>query len=125
MKDAKDRPIKQPSPEHPISIEPSSDPVTVTVAGRVVARSERALILQEASYPAVPYIPPEDVDFELLEATDHTSYCPFKGEANYYSLPVGGERSENAVWQYSSPHPAMSEIEGHVAFYPDRVDSID
>jgi uncharacterized protein (DUF427 family) len=124
MKDAKDRPVMQPSRAHPISIDASPEPVTVTVAGKVVARSERALILQEASYPAVAYIPPEDVDFELLEATEHTSYCPFKGEANYYSVPAGGERSENAVWQYSSPYDAVSEIEGHVAFYPDRVDSI-
>jgi uncharacterized protein (DUF427 family) len=120
-----EKPVKQPGPNHPITIEPTPERVTVTVAGRVVVDTTRSLTLQEADYPAVQYVPLEDVDRELLEPTGHESYCPFKGEASYYSVPAGGERSENAVWEYRSPHPAMAELEGRVAFYPDRVDSIE
>ena len=95
-------------------------------AGRssTVADSRRALTLREADYAPVAYIPLEDVDRSLLESTDHSSYCPYKGDANYYSVPAGGERSANAVWEYRSPYPAVAEIAGHVAFYPDRVDEI-
>lgn len=120
-----EKPIMEPGPDHPISVEPNPDRVVVTVAGKTVADSRRALILREADYPPVAYVPLEDVDGELLAPTDHSSYCPFKGEANYYSLPAGGERSDNAVWEYRSPYPAVAEIKGHVAFYPDRVDSIE
>jgi uncharacterized protein (DUF427 family) len=116
--------MREPGPDHPISIEPNPDRVVVTVAGKTVADSRRALTLQEADYPPVAYVPLEDVDRSLLEPTDHSSYCPFKGDANYYSVPAGGERSANAVWEYRSPYPAVGEIAGHVAFYPDRVDSI-
>jgi uncharacterized protein (DUF427 family) len=124
MTETSEKRVLQPGPDHPITVEPNPDRVVVTVAGRTVADSTRALTLREASYAPVQYIPPEDVDFSLLEPTDHTSYCPFKGDANYYSVPVGGERAENAVWQYRDPYPAVAEIAGHLAFYPDRVDSI-
>ncbi|MHA6763750.1 DUF427 domain-containing protein [Streptacidiphilus sp. PAMC 29251] len=120
-----DRPVLQPSPKHPITVEANPDRVVVTVAGRAVADTRRALTLREASYPAVLYIPIADVDRSLLERSDTTSYCPFKGEANYYSIPAGGERSVDAVWVYESPHPALAEIKDHVAFYPDRVDAIE
>jgi uncharacterized protein (DUF427 family) len=116
--------IMEPGPDHPISIEPNPDRVVVTVAGKTVADTRRALTLREADYDPVAYVPLEDVDRSLLESTDHSSYCPFKGDANYYSVPAGGERSANAVWEYRSPYPAVDEIAGHVAFYPDRVDSI-
>jgi uncharacterized protein (DUF427 family) len=116
--------IIEPGPDHPITIEPSPDRVVVTVAGKTVADTRRALTLREADYEPVAYVPLEDVDRSLLEPTDHSSYCPFKGDANYYSVPAGGERSANAVWEYRSPYPAVDEIAGHVAFYPDRVDSI-
>ena len=119
-----ERQIMEPGPDHPITIEPNPDRVVVTVAGKTVADTRRALTLQEADYEPVAYIPLEDVDRSLLEPTDHSSYCPFKGDANYYSVPAGGERSANAVWEYRSPYPAVDEIAGHVAFYPDRVDSI-
>jgi uncharacterized protein (DUF427 family) len=116
--------IMEPGPDHPISIEPNPDRVVVTVGGKTVADTRRALTLREADYAPVAYVPLEDVDRSLLEPTDHSSYCPFKGDANYYSVPAGGERSANAVWEYRSPYPAVDEIAGHVAFYPDRVDSI-
>ncbi len=116
-----DKPILQPGPDHPITIEPTGQRVTVTRGGRTIAASERALTLREADYPPAQYIPFGDVDASLLQATDHSTYCPYKGDANYYSLMIDGDTSENTVWQYSSPHAAVSEIEKHVAFYPDRV----
>lgn len=118
------RTVKIPGPDHPIAIEPTQGRVRVMVAGRVVADSRRALSLREASYPAVQYIPRGDVDMSLLERTDHATYCPYKGECSYYGIPSGGERSVNAVWTYESPYPAVAPIAGHLAFYPDRVDSL-
>jgi uncharacterized protein (DUF427 family) len=119
-----DRPIKQPGPDHPITVEPSSSRIVVSLAGQVVADTQSALTLREADYPPVHYIPLEDVDRSLLAESDQTSYCPFKGEASYYSVPIGGERSVNAIWTYREPYAAVAEIKDHVAFYPDRVDSI-
>jgi uncharacterized protein (DUF427 family) len=116
------RPVLQPSPRHPITIEPHPGRVRVSVAGRVVADTREALTLREADYAPVHYIPLGDVERSLLEPTDHTSYCPFKGDCSYYSIPLGGERAVNAVWEYKSPYPAVAEIAGHVAFYPDRVE---
>jgi uncharacterized protein (DUF427 family) len=118
------RTVKIPGPDHPITIEPNPKRVVVTVAGRVVADTTQALTLREASYPPVQYIPRADVDMALLERTAHASYCPYKGEAAYFSIPAGGERAVNAVWTYESAYDAVSPIEGHVAFYPDRVDGI-
>jgi uncharacterized protein (DUF427 family) len=99
--------------------------VVVFVAGRVIADSRRALTLREAAYSPVHYIPRRDVDMSLLARTDHVTYCPFKGDCAYYSIPIGGERSTNAVWTYEQPYPAVAEIDGHLAFYLDRVDSIE
>jgi uncharacterized protein (DUF427 family) len=121
----KTKTVKIPGPDHPIAIEPSPARVTVTLAGRVIADTTAALILREAAYPAVHYIPLKDVDPTLIERTDHSSYCPYKGEASYYSIPVGGERSLNAIWTYEAPYAAVAQIKDHVAFYPDRVDSIE
>jgi uncharacterized protein (DUF427 family) len=124
MTELTDRPIKQPGPDHPITIERNPARVVVSVAGRPIADSRNALTLREADYPPVQYIPRADVEMALLERTEHASYCPFKGDASYYSVPVGGERSANAVWTYEAPFAAVAEIAGHVAFYPDRVDAI-
>lgn len=119
------KPVKIPGPDHPITIAPNPGRVTVTVAGRVVADSRAALTLQEADYPPVQYIPRRDVDMSLLTRTDHASHCPYKGDAAYYSIPIGGDRSVNAVWSYEAPHDAVAQIKDHVAFYPDRVDRIE
>src|SRR5271155_2242423 len=119
-----DKQIKQPGPDHPIAIEVSPARVVVSVAGRVLADTHDALTLQEAEYPPVQYIPLEDVDSSLLEATDHTTYCPYKGDCSYYSIPIGGANSVNAVWTYKAPFAAIAEIKDRVAFYPDRVDAI-
>jgi len=111
-----------PGPDHPIEVKPSNDHVVVRVADRVVADTRRSLSLQEASYPVVHYIPRDDVDMSLLERTEHHTYCPYKGDASYYSIPVAGGAGENAVWTYEQPSEAVAAIKDHVAFYPDRVE---
>ena len=118
------KPMKIPGPEHPISIEPNLSRVVVTVGGQVIADTRAALTLREASYPAVQYIPRRDVDMAALTRSEHTTYCPYKGDASYYSIPAGGDRSLNAVWTYETPFEAMAQIKDYVAFYPDRVDEI-
>jgi len=120
----KEKQIKLPGPDHPISIEHNPVRVVVSVAGRMTADTGNALTLREADYSPVQYIPREDVDFAQLERTDHATYCPYKGDCNYYSVPAGGRKSVNAVWSYEDPFPAVAQIKGHVAFYPDRVDEI-
>src|SRR5689334_18150091 len=99
---------KVPGPDHPITIEPNPARVVVTVAGKVVADTRSALILREATYPPVQYIPRADVDMNLLQRTAHATYCPYKGDCAYYSIPGGGERSVNAVWAYEAPYPAVA-----------------
>jgi uncharacterized protein (DUF427 family) len=116
---------KQPGPDHPISIERNPRGVVVRVAGEVVANSKNALKLQEASYLAVFYVPRSDVDMSKLQRTDHTTYCPYKGECSYYSIPAGGAKSVNAVWSYEKPFASVSQIDHHLAFYPSRVDAIE
>jgi uncharacterized protein (DUF427 family) len=122
---AQAKPIKIPGPDHPISVERNSGRVVVTVGGKVIADTRDALTLHEAHYPAVQYIPRKDVDMAQLARTDRITYCPYKGDASYFSIPVGGERSIDAVWTYEAPYPAVAEIKDHLAFYPDRVDAIE
>lgn len=124
QQNASARTVKVPGPDHPIAIEANPRRIVVTVAGKVVADSRRSLTLTEASYAPVHYVPREDVDMSLLARTDHTTYCPYKGECNYYSITIGGDRSTNAVWTYEKPYEAVASIVGHLAFYPDRVDAI-
>jgi uncharacterized protein (DUF427 family) len=121
----KTKTIKIPGPDHPITIDGHPLRVTVSVGGRVVADTRKALTLREASYPAVHYIPREDVDMALLERTDHATYCPYKGDCAYYSIPAGGERSANAVWTYEAPYAAVASIKDYLAFYPDRGPTIE
>jgi uncharacterized protein (DUF427 family) len=117
--------MKLPGPDHPITITPHQRRVRVTFGGRVVAETARALSLKEASYPAVLYIPREDAEMSLFGRTDHATHCPYKGDASYYSLKVDGRTAENAVWSYEAPFPAMAEIKGYLAFYPNRIDKIE
>ena len=116
--------IKIPGPDHPITIEPNTSRVVVTLAGQVIADTREALTLREASYPAVQYVPRKDVDMTLLARTSQVTYCPYKGDASYYSITAGGERSTNAVWTYETPYRAVAAIKDYVAFYPERVDAI-
>src|SRR5580765_2248182 len=120
----KEKQIKIPSPDHPISVQRNPARVVVSVAGHVIADTRNALTLRESDYPPVQYIPRKDVDFSQLERTDHATYCPYKGDCSYFSIPAGGEKSVNAVWMYEDPYPAVAQIKGHVAFYPDKVDEI-
>jgi uncharacterized protein (DUF427 family) len=117
--------MKTPGSDHPITITPTGRRVVITVAGHVLADTPNALTLKEASYPAIQYIPRADVDMSLLARSDHQTYCPYKGDCSYYSIPAGGERARNAVWTYENAYPAVAAINGHMAFYPNRVDAIE
>lgn len=116
------RQILKPSPEHPIDIERMVRWVTVKVDGEVIAHTQNALELREAKYPPVLYIPRADVRMASLERAEHTTYCPFKGDANYYSVTALGQRGRNAVWTYETPYEAVAAIATHLAFYRDRVE---
>jgi uncharacterized protein (DUF427 family) len=120
-----ERTIKIPGPDHPISIARNENRVTVTLGGEVIADTSEALTLREANYPPVQYIPRKDVDMAALTRSATTTYCPYKGEATYFSIPAGGERSVDAIWTYETPYDAVAGIKDHVAFYPDRIDAIE
>lgn len=117
--------VRIPGPDHPITIAPTAGRVVVKVAGITIADSDAALTLQEAGYAPVQYIPRAHVDMARLERSAHATYCPYKGDCSYFSIPAGGERSRNAVWSYEAPHAAVAAIGSCLAFYPDRVDSIE
>jgi uncharacterized protein (DUF427 family) len=114
--------MKIPGLDHPITVTPTDEHVVVKAGDRVIAETDNALTLQESTYPAVQYVPLGDVDPAVLERTSHATYCPYKGEASYYSLVLDGETKKNAVWTYETPYDAVSEIAGHVAFYPNQVE---
>jgi len=113
--------MKLPGPDHPITITKNPRRVRVTAGGVVIAESARALTLKEAKYPAVQYLPREDANMALFERTDRVTHCPYKGDASYYSIKADGKMLDNAIWTYETPFPAMTEISGHLAFYPDKV----
>jgi len=119
-----DKLIKVPGPDHPIDITPTRGRVTVMVQGKRIADTREALGMNEASYPTVHYIPRRDVDMTQLQRTEHHTYCPYKGECAYYSVPAGGDRSINAAWSYEAPYDSVVAIREYLAFYPDRVDAI-
>ncbi len=118
-----DRPVLEPTADHPITIEPTGKHVTVRVNGEVVADTDDALTLQESTYPAVLYIPLDDVASERLKPSDTETYCPFKGDASYYHVVTAGDSTvDDVIWTYVKPYPAVAQIAGHVAFYPDKAD---
>jgi uncharacterized protein (DUF427 family) len=125
IKSSKGKEVRVPGPDHPIIISPAEGKVRVRVAGRIVAESARALRLEEKGYPPVYYLPRSDADMSLLVRTDHYTYCPFKGDCTYFSIPIGGSKSENAVWTYEEPYDAVANIKEYLAFYPSRVDAIE
>ena len=108
--------------DHPITIGPIAERVRVVWRGRTIGDSKHALELNEAGYKPVAYVPREDVDMSLLERTDHITTCPYKGEANYYSITDGKARDDNSVWTYELPKTEVGEIGSHLAFYPDKVE---
>ena len=117
------RPVLEPTAEHPITINPTGTRVVVRVNGEVVADTTEALQLQESTYAPVQYIPFKDVVQDLLTRTDTSTYCPYKGEAGYYSVTTAaGDTVDDAIWTYEQPYPAVAAIAGHVAFYPDKAE---
>lgn len=117
--------MKLPGPDHPITIMPSRQRVRVLFNGAVIAETTRSLVMAEAAYKPVFYVPREDTQLALIERTAHGTHCPYKGDASYYSIKVGSRTAENAIWSYEQPYPAMAEIAGYLAFYPNRVDAIE
>jgi uncharacterized protein (DUF427 family) len=117
-----ERTVLQPTEQHPITVTPTGEHVVVRVNGEVVAETDAALTLQESTYPAVQYVPLADVSPSALTRSDTTTYCPYKGEANYYHLSAAGHTVDDAIWTYEQPYPAVDAIAGHVAFYADKAD---
>jgi uncharacterized protein (DUF427 family) len=117
-----EKPVLTPGPDHPITVEPAAGSVRIRFGDRQIAATTDALVLAEAGYPPVLYIPLEDVDSDVLEPSSHETYCPYKGDASYYTLRDGDRVAEDAVWTYPETHPAVQEIAGHVAFYPNQVE---
>ena len=113
--------MKLPGPDHPITIAANPRRVRISAGGIVIAETSHALKLKEASYPAVNYVPREDANMALLTRTERVTHCPYKGDANYFSITADGKTLENAIWTYETPFPAMAEISGRLAFYPDKV----
>ena len=113
--------MKLPGPDHPITITANPKRVRVSADGIVIAETTRALTLKEAGYPPVQYIPRSDANLALMARTGRVTHCPYKGDANYFSVVVDGKTIENSTWTYETPFPAMAEISGHLAFYPDKV----
>ena len=116
------RQVLVPTPKHPITVEPVSARVTVRAGDSVIADSAAALVLREAGYPAIYYIPRVDVAPDVLEISEKTSYCPYKGDASYFSIVTADGELTDAVWRYLAPYAAVEQIAEHVAFYPDKVD---
>ena len=113
--------MKIPGPDHPITITLSPKRVRALYHGHVIADTDHALLLKEATYKAVPYFPRGDVAMEYLSRTELSTYCPYKGDASYFTVTRDGEIDENAVWTYENPYPAMEQIKGYLAFYPNKV----
>jgi len=122
---AKIKEIRIPGTDHPITISPAEGKLRVVVAGRTVAESTRALRLEEKGYAAVYYLPRSDADMSLLVRSEHYTYCPYKGDCTYYSIPIGGPKSRDAIWTYETPYEGVAGIKEYLAFYPSRVDSIE
>ena len=117
------KPVRIPDASHPITVRPTSGHVTVRVGGVTVAETDRALSLAESTYPVVQYIPLADVEEALLRRSATESYCPYKGEASYYSLALpDGTAETDIIWTYEQPYDAVKEIAGHVAFYANRAE---
>ena len=112
-------------PGHRITVEPAPSRVRVLLGGETIADSRSALLLREASYPPVYYIPIADIRADAIKPTRHSTYCPFKGDASYWSISASGKRAENALWAYQSPYDEVAAIKDHAAFYPSKVDAIE
>lgn len=117
--------MRIPGPDHPITVVPTDLDVVIRAGGRIVARSERVLVLREAGYPPVFYLPIANVDMNVFEPSSKLTYCPYKGDCSYFDLVIDGERIADVAWTYPEPYDTVRAIAGHLAFYPDRVDAIE
>jgi uncharacterized protein (DUF427 family) len=114
--------MKTPGPDHPITLDAAPGRIQGVYSGHVIADSQDVIILREADYPPVAYFPRADVDMAFMARTSHSTHCPYKGQASYFTLTMDGRISENAVWSYEDPYPAMAAIRDRLAFYPNLVD---
>jgi uncharacterized protein (DUF427 family) len=116
--------MSAPGHAHAITIEKNPNRITVTFNGTVLADTQSALVLKEGPLPPANYIPREDVQMSYLQRTDHSTHCPFKGDASYFSVSVNGKTAENAVWTYEAPIDSVAQIKDYVVFYPEKMDAI-
>ena len=114
--------MKTPGPDHPITLTPATRRWRALFGGHVIADTNDAIVLKEAGYKPIVYFPREDVAMEYMSRTEHTTHCPYKGDAAYYTLIMDGRFADNAIWTYEHPYPAMAPIEGRLAFFPDKVE---
>ena len=114
--------MKIPGPDHPITLEASPRRVRAKFEGHVIADTDDALILREASYPPVYYFPKDQIEMGFFGGTDHSTHCPYKGDASYWTLTMDGDVAENVAWSYEDPFPAVTPIKGRLAFYPNKVE---
>jgi uncharacterized protein (DUF427 family) len=113
------------NPQHRVETGPAGVRVRITFNGEVIADTRDAIRLEEGGYAPVFYIPRKDVKMECLARTEHQSYCPYKGKASYFTMSAGGKTQPNAIWSYEQPYDEVSVIRELVAFYPNKVDSIE
>ena len=111
-------------PHHRIATNRTGEHVRVTFNGEVIADTRDAIRLEESDYPAVYYVPRKDAKVARLIPTTHRTYCPFKGNASYFTLSSHGRTADNAVWSYETPYDEVAVIKDCLAFYPNKVDSI-
>jgi uncharacterized protein (DUF427 family) len=116
---------KIPGRDHPITIEPAGQRIIVRAGDQVVADTTAALTLREAGYRPVHYIPIKDVDQTMLRPSSTSTYCPYKGDASYYSVTGPDGLIQDAIWTYEHPYAAVDAIAGRLAFYADRVEIIE
>lgn len=108
---------------HALYLEDSPKRVRAVFNGETVADSRRVKLLHETNHLPVYYFPEEDIRGDLLQPTDHTTHCPFKGDASYRSVRVGDRTAENAVWHYPEPGEHFAPLAGYAAFYYDKMDT--
>jgi uncharacterized protein (DUF427 family) len=112
-------------PEHRVDFHSDKSHVRVMFGGKVIADSTDSLRVEETGHGPVYYVPAKDMALDLMQKTEHTTYCPFKGTASYWTINAGGKTAENAIWGYETPYDETAKLAGHYAFYGNRVDSIE
>ena len=108
-------------PDYAVEIREAPGHFRVTLDDALIAESDRALAVHESFHEVVIYLPLDAVRPGVLEASDHRTHCPFKGDASYYSVQTGDARVENAAWSYEAPMEEVAALAGHLAFYPERL----